>query len=105
MSCRAEIETAQGEPGLNVPVAAVRKEGEQHYVWRVSDELSAERVDVEVGMANDFSQEVRGELKEGDRVVTGPGRVLASLTAGQAVRLREGASAEGADADSEDKNE
>lgn len=89
MSCRAEIETAQGEPGLNVPVAAVRKEGEQHYVWRVGSELVAERVDVEVGMANDFSQEVRGGLKEGDRVVTGPGRVLATLTAGQALRLRE----------------
>ncbi|MBE5316965.1 MAG: efflux RND transporter periplasmic adaptor subunit [Xanthomonadales bacterium] len=98
MSCRAEIETAQGEPGLNVPVAAVRKEGEQHYVWRLSAEQTAERVEVEVGMANDFSQEVRGELKEGDRVVTGPGRVLASLSAGQALRLREGASAEAADA-------
>lgn len=91
MSCRAEIETAQGEPGLNVPVAAVRKDGEQHYVWRVGGELVAERVDVEVGMANDFSQEVRGDLKEGDRVVTGPGRVLATLTAGQALRLRESA--------------
>lgn len=94
MSCRAEIETAQGEPGLNVPVAAVRKEGEQHYVWRVGSGLVAERVDVEVGMANDFSQEVRGGLKEGDRVVTGPGRVLATLTAGQALRLREAAADE-----------
>lgn len=94
MSCRAEIETAQGEPGLNVPVAAVRKDGEQHYVWRVGSELVAERVDVEVGMANDFSQEVRGALNEGDRVVTGPGRVLATLTAGQALRLREAAADE-----------
>lgn len=94
MSCRAEIETAQGEPGLNVPVAAVRKEGEQHYVWRVGSELVAERVDVEVGMANDFSQEVRGGLKEGDRVVTGPGRVLATLAAGQSLRLREPSSSD-----------
>jgi len=94
MSCRAEIETAQGEPGLNVPVAAVRKDGEQHYVWRVGSELVAERVDVEVGMANDFSQEVRGDLKEGDRVVTGPGRVLATLAAGQSLRLREPSSSD-----------
>ncbi|SDD75792.1 efflux RND transporter periplasmic adaptor subunit [Aquimonas voraii] len=101
MSCRAEIETAQGEPGLNVPVAAVRKEGEQHYVWRVGSEQVAERVDVEVGMANDFSQEVRGELKEGDRVVTGPGRVLASLTVGQPLRLREGAAEAAADGDAD----
>jgi len=96
MSCRAEIETAQGEPGLNVPVAAVRKDGEQHYVWRVGSELVAERVDVEVGMANDFSQEVRGALKEGDRVVTGPGRVLATLTAGQSLRLRESSTSDSA---------
>jgi len=89
MSCRAEIETAQGEPGLNVPVAAVRKDGEQHYVWRVGAEDSAQRVAVEVGMANDFSQEVRGELKEGDRVVTGPGRVLAGMADGQRLRIRE----------------
>jgi HlyD family secretion protein len=101
MSCRAEIETAQGEPGLNVPVAAVRKDGEQHYVWRVGAEDSAQRVAVEVGMANDFSQEVRGELKEGDRVVTGPGRVLAGLTDGQRLRIREAA----AEAEDEDEAE
>ena len=103
MSCRAEIETAQGEPGLNVPVAAVRKDGEQHYVWRVGSELVAERVDVEVGMANDFSQEVRGGLQEGDRVVTGPGRVLATLAAGQSLRLREPSSSDSAaDKDAEE---
>jgi HlyD family secretion protein len=72
-----------------VPVAAVRKDGEQHFVWRVGAEDSAQRVEVEVGMANDFSQEVHGELKEGDRVVTGPGRVLAGLTEGQRLRIRE----------------
>lgn len=89
MSCRAEIETAQGEPGLNVPVAAVRKDADGQYVWRVSADDSTERVAVEVGMANDFSQEVRGELAEGDRVVTGPGRVLSALSAGQKLRIRE----------------
>lgn len=89
MSCRAEIETAQGEPGLNVPVAAVRKDADGQFVWRVNAENTTERVAVDVGMANDFSQEVRGDLKEGERVVTGPGRVLSSLGAGQKLRIRE----------------
>lgn len=101
MSCRAEIETAQGEPGLHVPVAAVRKDGTGHYVWRVNN-LKSERIPVELGMANDFSQEVRGSLNEGDRVVTGPGRVLATLAADQTLRIREAeeskSSADGDDA-------
>jgi HlyD family secretion protein len=103
MSCRAEIETAQGEPGLHVPVAAVRKDAEGHYVWRLDAEQRAERVAVEVGMANDFAQEVRGALKQGERVVVGPGRVLAGLAAGQSLRLREPAEAAGSAASDGDK--
>lgn len=89
MSCRAEIETAQGEPGLHVPVAAVRRDEQGSFVWRLDAEQRAERVAVETGMANDFSQEVRGELAEGEQVVVGPGRVLSQLIAGQRLRLRE----------------
>lgn len=91
MSCRAEIETAQGEPGLNVPVAAVRKDDAGSYVWRVDADSRAERVSVETGMANDFFQEVRGDLKQGERVVTGPGRVLAQVGAGSELKIREDA--------------
>jgi HlyD family secretion protein len=94
MSCRAEIETAQGKPGLNVPVAAVRKDDQGRYVWRVDADSRAERVAVEAGMANDFSQEVRGELAEGERVVTGPGRVLAQLSAGIELKLKDADTAE-----------
>ncbi|WP_395787605.1 efflux RND transporter periplasmic adaptor subunit [Aquimonas sp.] len=101
MSCRAEIETAQGEPGLNVPVAAVRKDDAGHYVWRVGADDSAERVAVEVGMANDFSQEVRGELKQGERVVTGPGRVLTGISAGQHLRIKDASDSAASDKDSD----
>jgi len=89
MSCRAEIETAQGEPGLNVPVASVRKDDQGHFVWRVDADSRAEKVAVETGMANDFFQEVRGALKQGDRVVTGPGRVLTQVGAGSELKIRE----------------
>jgi HlyD family secretion protein len=89
MSCRAEIETAQGEPGLHVPVAALRRDEQGAYVWRVDAQQQAERVGVEAGMANDFAQEVVGELAEGDQIVVGPGRVLAQMDAGAALRIRD----------------
>lgn len=88
MSCRAEIQTAQGEPGLHVPVAAVRRDAQGAHVWRVDAQQRAERVSVELGLANDFSQEIRGALTEDEQVVVGPGRVLAQLQAAASLRIR-----------------
>ena len=95
MSCRAEILTATGEPSLNVPVAAIRRDGDAQYVWSVSADQIVERVSVVPGLANDLDQAVEGALQEGDQVVTGPGRVLATLQAGTRITIKP------ADADAE----
>lgn len=95
MSCRAEILTATGEPSLNVPVAAIRRDGDAQYVWSVSADQIVERVSVVPGMANDLDQAIEGALQEGDQVVTGPGRVLATLQAGTRITIKP------ADADAE----
>jgi len=97
MSCRAEILTAQGEPSRNVPVAAIRRDKDGQFVWRVNGDQRVERVPVTLGMANDFSQAVDGALKQGERVVTGPGRVIAQLKTGDRVRAK----AASTDADSQ----
>lgn len=88
MSCRAEILTATGEPSLNVPVAAIRRDGDAQYVWKLSADGSVSRVDVVPGMANDLDQAVEGDLQEGDQVVTGPGRVLSALKPGTQVTIK-----------------
>lgn len=88
-SCRAEIQTAQGEPGLHVPVAAVRQDAQGDHVYRLGGEGIAERVPVQTGLANDLSQAVSGALAVGDRVVIGPGRVLEQLREGVSLRVRE----------------
>lgn len=88
-SCRAEIITVQGASSLNVPIAAVRRDDQGQYVWRVSSDFRAERVSVSVGIANDFSQAVLSGLVLGDRVVIGPGRTLAQLGARDRLQLSE----------------
>ncbi len=88
MSCRAEIETAQGESSLHVPVAAVRSDDEGAYVWRMDDGQQAERISVETGLANDFSQAISGDLAESELVVVGPGRTLTQVYAGAPLRQR-----------------
>lgn len=88
MSCRAEILTAQGEPTRNVPVAAIRRDSDGQFVLRVNADQRVERVPVALGMANDFKQAVDGALADGERVVIGPGRVIAQLKAGERVRAK-----------------
>src|SRR3546814_12575452 len=73
MSCRAEILTAQGEPTRNVPVAAIRRDGDGQFVWRVNGDERIARVPVTLGMANDCKQAVGGALADGERVGSGAG--------------------------------
>jgi HlyD family secretion protein len=87
MSCRAEIVTESGASALHVPIAAVRRDAEGQYVWRVTADSRAERAAVTLGMANDISQEVQTGLSPGDRVVVGPGRALTQIVAGTRLRL------------------
>jgi HlyD family secretion protein len=89
MSVRAEIETDSGSEGLHVPVAAIRSDAQGSHVWTVTQDNLARRVPVEPGMANDFAQQVSGALELRERVITGPGRVLAQIRDGAPVRIRE----------------
>lgn len=88
MSCRAEIQTQQGADSLHVPVAAVRQDAAGSYVWRVRADGGLDRVAVTPGIANDDDQAVTGELRAGETVVVGPGRVANALTASSQVRLK-----------------
>lgn len=89
MSCRAEIVTRLGETALHVPVAAVRRDGDASYVWRVDGDQRARRVGIETGMASDLAQTVLAGLNEHDRVVTGPGRTLSRLSEGARLSIQE----------------
>ena len=91
VSCRAEIVTAQGEPSINVPVAAVRRDDDGQFVWRLDTDGTVRRTAVEPGLSNDVEQALRSGLEAGQRVVTGPGRTLALLADGQRVEVRDGA--------------
>ena len=88
MSCRAEIVTrgSGASRALAVPVQAVRYEdtnekGEDHTKGSVFLIRSgkAVRKDVDVGVADDNYVEIRRGLKSGDRVVTGPAKILRFL--------------------------
>lgn len=91
-SCIADVELDGGEPGLLVPLEAIRYPGQNvgseglatPFVLRVN----AGRVTyapVETGLADNRNQRVERGVQEGDRVVTGPPGVLAALVAGQGV--------------------
>ena len=86
MSCRAEIVTAQGEASINVPVAAVRRDDKGQFVWRLDGDGRVHRNAVEPGLSNDTEQALSSGIEEGQRVITGPGRVLAQLSDGQQVK-------------------
>ncbi|GGY05467.1 efflux RND transporter periplasmic adaptor subunit [Paludibacterium paludis] len=105
MSCRAELFTADGKKRLAVPVEAVltearndkAEEGEDRraakggadtrYVVAIADGVARKRV-VTIGQSDDRWQEVLAGIRAGDRIITGPGKLLNSLTDGDKVRLR-----------------
>jgi HlyD family secretion protein len=114
MTCRAEIYTASAAGVLAVPVQAVFSTNQastevkpgseapevEHYLF-VERDGKVERRVVELGLADDSWQEVGAGLKPGERVVTGPYKVLRHLKDGEAVqaRLRDGKRDEAANAE------
>ncbi|MCD9027633.1 efflux RND transporter periplasmic adaptor subunit [Luteimonas sp. BDR2-5] len=91
MSCRAEIVTTQGGDTLKVPVAALRRDAGGAFVWRLADDGTVRRTAVTPGLSNDIEQAIESGLDAGQRVVTGPGRMLAQLSDGQRVATADGA--------------
>lgn len=109
MTCRAEIYTANAENVIAVPVQAVFSTNQadvqlkpgseapevEHYLF-VEKDGKVERRVVQVGLSDDSWQEVRSGLDAGERVVTGPYKVLRHLKDGEAVSARAADDREGA---------
>lgn len=90
MSARADLFLGDGASTLAVPVEAViasepepRKTA--HHVWRIVDG-KVNKIEVQVGEADDRWQAITSGLSEGDRVVSGPGRALRQLMEGGSVK-------------------
>ena len=109
MSVRADIYTQTSEETLAVPVQAVlydedtneedksKDEQEQTYVFVLEDGKAVRR-DVEIGISSDSDQEITAGLKQGERIITGPFRVLRHLKDGEEAE-------EADDADEKDKDD
>jgi HlyD family secretion protein len=116
MTATVEIVTATHENALNVPIQAVvsrapselakddsngkktepdeqkrserEEEKEVDGVFVVTDDDQALFVPVQTGIADELSIEVLGDLTEGQRVVTGPYKVLRELKNGQDLKIK-----------------
>ncbi|HEY0961400.1 MAG TPA: efflux RND transporter periplasmic adaptor subunit [Pseudomonadales bacterium] len=91
MSSRAEIFTSSGESLLAVPLQAVlvnedrAQDIKQYRVFRFDNGVARE-TEVGVGISDDTYQEVTSGLDAGDRIITGPDRILRNLEDGDAVQ-------------------
>jgi HlyD family secretion protein len=74
MSVRADIYTETSEETLAVPVQAV-----------LYDEDKAVRKDVKTGLSSDSDQEILEGLEKGERVISGPFRILRHLNEGEEI--------------------
>jgi len=100
MSVRADIYTQSSEEALSVPVQAVlyeeepggegdgKDKQETTYVFVIEDG-KAVRKDVKTGISSDSDQEIRSGLAEGEKVISGPFRVLRKLADGDPVEEME----------------
>lgn len=91
MSSRAEIFTSSGANLLAVPLQAVlvnedRAQDLKEYRVFKFDNGVARETQVEVGISDDTYQEITSGLNAGDRIITGPDRILRNLEDGDAVQ-------------------
>lgn len=92
MSARADIFLGDGASRLAVPVEAVGTEEKEdskteRFVW-VDRDGRARRVVVQVGQSDDRWEEITGGLAAGDRVITGPAKLLRGLVEGDRISER-----------------
>ncbi len=88
MTARTDIHVEQIDGELVIPLAAVLEDVDDdsvEYVFVERDGL-AERTEVHTGLGNDTHIVVLSGLEEGDRVVTGPYRVLKDLDQDDPIR-------------------
>lgn len=91
MSARAEIFTESSDDALALPIQAVQFDedvdtGEQQTHVFVDDNGVARRREVRTGLSSDSHIEILEGLEPGERVVTGPFRVLRTLRDGDRLR-------------------
>lgn len=79
MSVSATIITDVKQDILLVPNAAVKSSGERYYVEVMENNIPRNQI-VEMGLSNDTMTEIKGGLKEGDKVVTQTTTVNAQTT-------------------------
>lgn len=109
MSARADIFLGDGGNKLAVPVEAVGTDVDEakkatRFVWLDRDGL-ARKVTVEVGLSDDKWEEITSGLKAGDRVITGPGKVVRGLVEGERVsELKEKDDKDDKDSDAEESD-
>ena len=104
LSVRADIYTESSEETLAVPIQAVLfdeedeeesgQQEDQPYVFVTADG-TAQRRNVKTGISSDSDQEILEGLSAGERVITGPFRVLRNLKDGDAVEEMEAEEPEG----------
>ena len=105
MSARADIFLGDGRSTLAVPVEAVGTEVDEdkkatRFVWLDRDGV-ARKVRVKVGLSDDKWEAITSGLKAGDRVITGPGKIMRGLVEGERIGEME----EKKDEDAEDADE
>lgn len=106
MSARADIFLGDGGRKLAVPVEAVGTDVDEdkkttRHVW-VDRGGVARKLVVEVGLSDDTWEEITSGLEPGDRVITGPGKIVRGLVDGDRVseaKTKPGAGGKGAGAD------
>ena len=104
MSARADIFLGDGSSTLAVPVEAVGTDVDEdkkatRFVWVDRDGL-ARKVQVEAGLSDDKWEAITSGLKAGDRVITGPGKIMRGLVEGERIdEMEEKKDDEAADAD------
>lgn len=89
MSARADIFLGDGSTRLAVPVEAIGTEVDEdkkvtRHVW-VDRDGRAAKVVVEVGVSDDKWEEITAGVSAGDRVISGPAKLLRGLIEGERV--------------------
>lgn len=100
MTCRAEIYTSSATRSLAVPIQAVlsndrlaepgaavlANDKAEHYVFVDNGGVAAKRI-VRTGLSDDSYQEIVNGLKENDRVIVGPYKLLRHLKPGVSIKV------------------
>ena len=102
MSSRAEIFTSTNEsvPGVPIQALLVDEDKSAHtktnYVFKYDNGV-ARKIKVEIGIADDSYQQIKTGLANGDRIISGPNRILRNLEDGDKVKEDTGTTKEKSD--------